>query len=363
MTKLVAICVVLACLTFESSEASPRHQYDRYMRSRSIPEKADGGPQGIQEPKGGPGPKEGYDGLPPKDLLNGPKGLESGGYEGFEGGKGVPKYGNQEGGPESLPGPFGPESELEGLNFGPEGPCMDKRCNPFRTRRPGYRSYLKQMRRGQLGPYGPGPQQPGFYYPQQRQPLGPPPPVMTEIIIIRKVPILLSKLLIEVSANPDKFKKGEYPKPGYEKDEYPKQEYPKPGYEKPGKDKGPGFDYEDEIQPKDQPPYQKKEGYEPKQGYESKEGFGEKKLKDKEFDEAMGAEEELSARSAGGAYGGKELKRDKGDLKKEEAKLKFSEKEYLEKPGELEPRGGGDELAANLAKEKELELNKISSKY
>lgn len=437
MAKLLLVVTLVAVLltVVGLNDAFPS-RFHRHRLSRSIADKLEG-PQGIDGPKGGDlGPKDGIL-QGDKDLLNGPKefrgkgeygggDLDGEGLHGFSGGygagsenyggpKGYPKYGR--GGPESLPGPFGPEDpQGGGLNFGPEGPCMSKRCNPFRSRRPSYRSYLRQMRRngGPYGPFGPP------------QPMGPPIPVMTEIIIVRKIPILLSKLIVVASA--DKVDKGKY-KPG--ENPYPPQQLPEgpggpekypgggegkypaggkplgPGNEKPDNE-GWGSGSEEDVLLQDPPGLEKKRKGGPEaevpdyqelaksKGVANKDGPP-SPSKDKDFDESMGEEVDLTARAA--YYADKDklkpeaLKKaaEKGDakpldaqsgveyenLKKEvnkkvnkETKLKYDEKEYLEKPGgglggsgpnkanwdgaanELEPRN-----------ETELEASKFSPKY
>ena len=127
------------------------------------------------------------------------------GPEGPRRGQYGPERGPQKEGPGDFEGPEGPQGSMgpfDGPGFmGPEGPCMSKRCNPFRSRKPSYKSYLKQMnRRHREGPF------PGSYgIPMEH---GPKYPTYTEIIIIRKVPIMMSKMLVIAAANADKYKPG-----------------------------------------------------------------------------------------------------------------------------------------------------------
>lgn len=240
----------------------------------------------------------------------------------------------------------------EGTFFGPmpdsfgSPECLDKRCNPFKTRR--HRpSYYKRFLEGPSGPRPYGPPGDGYYNHHSKQKYSNRNlPEYTEIIIIRKVPIMLSKLLVIAQANAKDYKK---PDEGGKVPDYPNYPPPDPVlYKKGGESSivppGKSGDVPPEIGDlegqltlqKDQPTVE----------FGNEDRKGKPKYnpeKDGAFESLMGTEEMVSLPAKDGL-------KTKDSSKIAEGTKRQTVKEYLERPGGPLER---NELARSNANEGE----------
>lgn len=249
--------------------------------------------------------------------------------------------------------PSSPFDEPKGL-FGPMGPggpeCLDKRCNPFRSHhhsRPSvyYRRYLDK----ESGPFSP----PKGFYPHMKKSYGHL-PEYTEVIIIRKVPIMLSKLLVIAKANANGYKppKPDYPVPPPDPVLFKKGGGELPGKLPPTKEVPPEMDELEEqlTLQRDQPTVELEERKKGKPKYDP--------VKDGAFESLMGNEEMvpvpegvLNKQSGSKSGPGPEAKKSLGKGGEGgEVKQRQLVTEYLERPAEKS--GGGDNRSGDRGEQR-----------